>query len=287
MNTSRQKLEPNADDKQQQVMARLSGQAYVEDGNYDLGGTGYKVHPNGSYSNNHVTTFLNESTGELAIIHRGTAVGSKGGVRDIKADIAFARGQAGSNKKRFQDRMDFTEFIMKDSGASKIHLGGHSLGGGTGAYALANNKYIRDNITSASFYNQAANPLFKNKSNLTKEDREMLNQKVTNNRIGGDVVSAGLRSRNEFGRVKKYDAKSGEGALKSHGIEQFYDNLSGRTTHVGRERIKKKDRHLYDDEPQPQPQKPQPQAHRMPSKPVAHERYKGMSDISQKKFLFR
>ena len=235
----------------EQTMAKLAAAAYVSDGNYDehLKGTGYKVHPDKSFSDHNVTTFLHDN-GDVAIMHRGTAVGSKGGSADLKADAMYALGKAGSNKKRFDDRMKKTEDIMKRSGASNFYLGGHSLGGGTAEHAARNSKVVREKVTAIHTFNQAANPLFKNKSNLTKEEKKSLGSKFTKHRIGGDVVSGGLRSRNDLGTVKKYDAKGKEGALSSHGIDQFIDNQTGRTTHVGKHRVKKKDRHMYDGKPQ-------------------------------------
>jgi len=231
--------------KQEQQAARLSAGAYSTDGRPDVSRTDYILHPNEAYSDHNITTFQHKhDPNKIFIAHRGTAIGSKGGSSDVKADLAFAVGKA-DDHRRFTDRLKKTEDIIRDSGATSVGLGGHSLGGGTAEYALSNSKYVRDKVNEAHLFNQAANPVFNNKSDkLTEEEINRLNDTVTKHRIGGDVVSTGLRNNNKFGKVKKYSGP--KGPLAAHGIENFIDNDTGRTTHVGNKRIKKKDRHKYD-----------------------------------------
>ena len=178
--------------------------------------TGFAVVDDKKYTNNNMTTYKNEETGEIHVSHRGTHVGGRRGMKDIRNDIAFGLGLTKLDP-RFKRRTKNTERVIKDLAPEKLTMSGHSLGGGSVQYAIANSKKIRKNLSEAHTFNSAANPILNNDLQVSKKDKKELEDKVTHHRVRGDVVSAGFNASVPFGTVKKYsvkhDEKRGKGLL--------------------------------------------------------------------------
>lgn len=188
----------------------------VADTNALVKDTGFAVVDDKKYTNNNMTTYKNEETGELHVSHRGTHVGGRRGMKDIRNDIAFGLGLTKLDP-RFKRRTKNTERVIKDLAPEKLTMSGHSLGGGSVQYAIANSKKIRKNLSEAHTFNSAANPILNNDLQVSKKDKKELEDKVTHHRVRGDVVSAGFNASVPFGTVKKYsvkhDEKRGKGLL--------------------------------------------------------------------------
>ncbi len=188
----------------------------VADTNALVKDTGFAVVDDKKYTNNNMTTYKNEETGEIHVAHRGTHVGGRRGLKDIRNDIAFGLGLT-SVDPRFKRRTKNTERVIKDLAPSTFTMSGHSLGAGTAQYAIANSKKIRKNLDEAHTFNSASNPVLNADLQVSKKDKKILDDKVTHHRIKGDVVSAGFNVSVPFGKVKKYsvkhDEKRGKGLL--------------------------------------------------------------------------
>jgi len=177
--------------------------------NKQVEGTGFSVVDDKKYSNPNMTTYRNDKTGELHVAHRGTSVGGRRGLKDIRNDIAFGLGLTKLDP-RFRRRTKNTERVIKDLAPQKLTMSGHSLGGGSVQYAIANSKKIRKNLDEAHTFNSAANPILNNDLQVSKKDKKELDEKVTHHRVRGDVVSAGFNQSVPFGTVKKYSVKHDE-----------------------------------------------------------------------------
>jgi len=182
--------------------------------NKQIEGTGFKVVDDKKYSNPNMTTYKNEETGELHVSHRGTHVGGRRGLKDIRTDIAFGLGLTKVDP-RFKRRTKNTERVIKDLAPEKFTMSSHSLGGATMQYAIANSRKIRQNLDEAHSFNSAANPVLNADLQVSKKDKKQLDDKVTHHRIKGDVVSAGFNVSVPFGKVKKYSVPHDEERGKS------------------------------------------------------------------------
>jgi len=186
----------------------------IADTNEMVKNTGFKVVDDKRYSNPNMTTYKNEETGEIHVAHRGTHVGGRKGLKDIRNDIAFGLGLT-SVDPRFKRRTKATERVIKDLQPEKLTMSAHSLGGGTAQYAVANSRTIRKNLKELHTFNSAANPILNADLKVSKKDKKELDDKVTHHRIKGDVVSAGFNVSVPFGKVKKYSVKHDEKRGKS------------------------------------------------------------------------
>ncbi len=182
--------------------------------NKQVEGTGFSVVDDKRYTNPNMTTYKNEETGEINVSHRGTHVQGRKGLKDIRNDIAFGLGLT-SVDPRFKRRTKNTERVIRDLAPEKFTMAGHSLGGGSVKYAIANSRTIRKNLHSAETFNSAANPVLNADLQVSAKDKKELDKKVTHHRIKGDVVSAGLNQSVPFGKVKRYDVKHDEKLGKS------------------------------------------------------------------------
>ena len=180
--------------------------------------TNYVVHPNKDYSDPNMTTYHHkDDASKIVIAHRGTAVGSKGGGRDLKNDLATMVG-LGGKQGRMRRRMRKTERIVKETNPSELHLTGHSLGGGTVNHTIANSKTVRAKLTSAHTFNAAAHPTMSNQQKVSRKEKKRLSGKVTHHRIENDAVSAGFLTNTPFGKVKTYEHPD-KGKKKSLGSQ--------------------------------------------------------------------
>ncbi len=184
--------------------------------NKQVEGTGFSVVDDKKYSNPNMTTYKNEETGEIHVAHRGTHVGGRKGLKDIRNDIAIGLGLTKIDP-RFRRRTKATERVVKDLQPEKFTMSAHSLGGHTMQHAIANSKKVRKNLTEAHSFNSAANPVLNADLQVSAKDKKELDKKVTHHRIRGDVVSAGFNVSVPFGKVKKYsvphDEKRGKGLV--------------------------------------------------------------------------
>jgi len=181
----------------------------VADTNVLVKDTGFAVVDDKKYTNNNMTTYKNEETGEIHVAHRGTHISGRRGLKDIRNDIAFGLGLTKLDP-RFRRRTKNTERVIKDLAPQKLTMSGHSLGGGSVQYAIANSKKIRKNLSEAHTFNSAANPILNNDLQVSKKDKKELEDKVTHHRVKGDVVSIGFNQSVPFGTVKKYSVKHDE-----------------------------------------------------------------------------
>lgn len=192
----------------------VSREERIASANKQVAGTGFAVVDDKRYTNPNLTTYKNQETGEVHVAHRGTHVGGRKGLKDIRNDIAFGLGLTKVDP-RFRRRTKATERIIKDLQPEKFSLSGHSLGGGTVQHAIANSRKIRQNLTEAHTFNSAANPVLNADLQVSKKDAKQLQDKVTHHRIKGDVVSAGFNASVPFGKVKKYSVKHDENRGKT------------------------------------------------------------------------
>jgi hypothetical protein len=169
---------------------------------------GFHVDPR--YSDANITTYISDTDPtKVAIAHRGTDVSGKKGLRDVQSDLQFAMGIGRGYEDRFKRRQARSEEIIKrieqeHGRVSELHLTGHSLGGGTMNYALANSKLLQDRLTSAHTFNAAANPIFYNETDVDKHTKSKLDNLVTHHRIENDPVSAGFLVKTPYGKVQTY-----------------------------------------------------------------------------------
>ena len=189
----------------------------VEDANKHVKETGYVVNP--KYSNMDITTYQHKDNPKnVFIAHRGTKVDGRKGMKDIQNDLAFAIG-LGGHEARFEKRKKKTNQIVKDLQPDQLHLGGHSLGGGTTNYTIANSRVVQKHLTSAKTFNAAAHPVFSNGTSVSKNVAKKLENKVEHHRIKNDPVSAGFMTNVPFGKVKthsiKHDADKGKSLFQN------------------------------------------------------------------------
>ena len=182
--------------------------------------TGYEVAP--KLSNRQITTYK-DNEGNFNISHRGTCFSCPNKIKDVISDVALA---VGINTKQSKNRLKRTEEIIDkikmNNPNAKINMSGHSLGGHTSSYAIANSKKIRDNVNKLNTYNAGATPLIKNRGlQISADVKKELDKKVEHHRKAGDAISGGLLVNNPFGKVSTYKASS-INTLKEHGLENFY-----------------------------------------------------------------
>jgi hypothetical protein len=207
--------------------------------NKQVEGTGFSVVDDKKYSNPNITTYRNDKTGEVHVAHKGTNIKGRRGMKDVRNDFAIALGLQKLDP-RFKRRTKSTERVIKDLAPEKFTMSGHSLGNGTMQYAIANSRKIRQNLDEAHSFNGAANPILSADLKVSKKDKKELDEKVTHHRIRGDVVSAGFKTANAFGKVKRYDVKhdeeSGKGLInkivKSSPVLSKVSQLTSKALHA-------------------------------------------------------
>ena len=162
---------------------------------------------NAQWSNADITTYQHkDNVKNVVIAHRGTDPFARRGSKDLKNDLAIAIG-AGDSQRRMKYRTKRTNDIIKALHPIELHLTGHSLGGGTVNYTVANSRLVQKHLTSAHTFNPAAHTLFDNGLKVSKSVKAKLQDKVVHHRIKHDPVSRGLSNNNKFGTVKTYRMK--------------------------------------------------------------------------------
>jgi len=194
--------------------------------------TGYVV--NSQHSNGEITTYQHKNDAHnVFIAHRGTKVDTdrrNKNHNDVTADLMTAIGLGGEDAK-MKRRKNKTAGIVKTlQPTSALHLGGHSLGGGTINHTIANSKTVKKFLTSAKTFNAAAHPVFSNGSAVSAKVGKDLENKVEHHRIKNDPVSAGFLTGNvPFGKLKTHSVKHDPNKGKS-----LLQNIVETTTGLGR-----------------------------------------------------
>jgi len=203
----------------------------VANANKHVEQTGYVVNP--QHSNSEVTAYQHkDDPNNVFIAHRGTKVDGRRNKNhnDITADLMTAIGLGGHDAKMKRRKNKTNSIIKALQPTSALHLGGHSLGGGTINHTIANSKKVRKHLTSAKTYNAAAHPVFSNGSAVSDKVKKELENKVENHRIKNDPVSAGFLTGNvSFGKLKTHSIKHDSNKGKS-----FLQNMVETGTALGR-----------------------------------------------------
>ena len=182
--------------------------------------TDYILNP--SYSNSEITTYQHKDDPKNVVISmRGTKVDGRRGNIDLVSDLAIATGRV-ENESTFKRRKKRTNQIIKKLEPTTLNLTGHSLGGTTTNYTIANSnivrKYIKSgNNFSATTFDAGAHPIYSNNMSVGKGYGKILEDKVVHNRTEPDVVSMGLLTNNPFGKVKTIKIKTNK--KKSKGLK--------------------------------------------------------------------
>lgn len=145
--------------------------------------------------------------------------------KDLVSDFKIAVGLTNKDQQ-FKERRKQVKNIYKSIPTDhQVNLVGHSLGGSIATSMLVNSKSIRDKTDKADLYNTGYTKTLHRelKQNLSKEERQELNDKITHHRTDKDVVSQGLTS-GSIGKVATYDSKSNN-PLKNHTITGNFDEL--------------------------------------------------------------
>lgn len=157
---------------------------------------GWYVSPH--LSDKNMVTYVNDTTREVNISHRGTDVTGRTTKSDIKADVLLGIG-AETQSDKFKKRVKRTEHIINAIPEDyTIYGSGHSLGGKTMGHVMEKSKLARNRIEGVNLYNAGASPF---SSRVGKGKRKVLDEKVTHFRTDNDLVSASLLVNNPFGRV--------------------------------------------------------------------------------------
>jgi hypothetical protein len=216
----------------------------IEEADALVADTGFRLVP--GLSNANISTFRNASTGAYHIAHKGTQVGASTGLSDLIADAYFADGR---NTAHVTSRTKTTERIIDriDPGAT-ITMSGHSLGGHTASYAMANSDKVATRVSTLDTFDAASNPIFGTGLSVSGQRRAVLDNKVTHHRMNADVVSKGQRWSVPFGEAVTYklDTKgmgTVERALYAHDIGHFTDG----------ELVAKGEKRAQEPEPEPAP----------------------------------
>lgn len=173
--------------------------------NDDIKDTGYVVDTGNS--NRDILVLRDEKNSKVHIAHRGTDTSGKRSKQDITADLAFGVGLAQHNE-HFNKRKNRTQKIVKQyRDGNEISLSGHSYGGGSAQFSLANSKAVRNSVKVAHTFNTASHPIAISATKVGRKVKKDLDDKVIHHRHKDDVVSAGLKSVVPFGKVKEYGGK--------------------------------------------------------------------------------
>jgi hypothetical protein len=181
-------------------------------------------------SDGSITTLYESTTNTYHIAHKGTQFGSSTGSADGQADVQFAL--FGFNSHHVRDRTEQTEDILdkidkRDPGAT-VTLQGHSLGGHTAAYAMANSDRVLKRVSSLDTLNTAAHPSYSVGLNVPFHKQRILDEKTTHHRMTADIVSKGHLVNLPFGTSKTYrhstDLKLVNRALDAHHIDHFINS---------------------------------------------------------------
>jgi hypothetical protein len=216
----------------------------------------YKVVP--EHSNRNITTYVDKANPKnIHISHKGTALQSHTGGRDLMADISIALGMGGDNK-HIKKRRKQTDRILDKMNPDSLTMSSHSLGGFTQNHTIAKSKKVRDKLLQADTFNAGANP-FSAKSKKVRDKllqadtfnaganpfssndldlsknakKELKGVPITHHRTRNDVVSKGLKDILPFGDLKEYK-------LRPTQYEKEHDNIFEKGINEKKEKLKDK-----------------------------------------------
>ena len=110
---------------------------------------------------------------------------------------------------------------------AKVTLQGHSLGGHTAAYAMANSDQVLKRVSSLDTFNTAAHPSFSVGLHVPFHKHQVLHEKTTHHRLNADVVSKGHLVNLPFGKSITYKHRTDKTfigrALDAHHIDHFFN----------------------------------------------------------------
>lgn len=192
----------------------------------------YKVVP--EHSNRNITTYVDKANPKnIHISHKGTALQSHTGGRDLMADISIALGMGGDNK-HIKKRRKQTDRILNMMNPDSLTMSSHSLGGFTQNHTIAKSKKVRDKLLQADTFNAGANPFSSNDLELSKNaKKELKGVPITHHRTRNDVVSKGLKDILPFGDLKEYK-------LRPTQYEKEHDNIFEKGINEKKEKLKDK-----------------------------------------------
>ena len=169
---------------------------------------------------------LNPSRGNAPTEHVVSVKGTDpSNFKDLVSDFKIAVGLTNKDQQ-FKERRKQVKNIYKSIPTDhQVNLVGHSLGGSIATSMLVNSKSIRDKTDKADLYNTGYTKTLHRelKENLSKEERQELNDKITHHRTDKDVVSQDLTS-GSIGKVMNHESKSNN-PLKNHTITGNFDEL--------------------------------------------------------------
>lgn len=141
-------------------------------------------------SNSNMSVFSRKDDPKnITIAYRGTIPSAgRRSVQDLATDagFGFGLGQIQPDLKRRKER---TNDIIRELKPTNLNLVGHSLGGISANYVVANSKKVRRNLTSSQTYNAGFNPIAGSGVAVSEKNKEKLKDKVTHYRVRGDPIS--------------------------------------------------------------------------------------------------
>ena len=140
---------------------------------------------------------------------------------DLKSDASIGLGTTKTDAQFKKRRKAIKKIYKSIPNNESITLTGHSLGGSIVTSAMAKSKSIRDRTDKAHTFNTGYTKAFHKelRKDLSKEDRDELNDKITHHRINNDVVSEQIKG-GSIGKVKNYTKKNGD-ILENHSLDAF------------------------------------------------------------------
>tara|TARA_R100000908_G_C3746466_1_gene141714 strand:- start:1194 stop:1877 length:684 start_codon:yes stop_codon:yes gene_type:complete len=179
-----------------------------------LEGTGYELEK----LKRGVAVYRNKESGESVLGVKGTDVSNR---RDILSDIRLGLGLS-KHDKQFKSRTKQIKEHMKKEEPNSTILLGHSLGGSIVTSAMAKSKSVRDNVKEVHNFNSGYTKAFNSElsKGLSKDDKKVLKDKLTQHHTEGDVISTALTGRGTIGRVKKIKSDDAS-PLAKHSLENW------------------------------------------------------------------
>lgn len=143
------------------------------------------------------------------IAHRGTDVGSKGILTDLRADARIMFGTTKSSKlhkRRTRKTAAIVKSIKEQNPEASIFLTGHSLGGESAIHALHTSKIVRDGVERLETFNAGSSPLG---TDLVPKKGSKKHKTMTSKSIHHLIRGDGISENGEYaGQTKIYKNKT-------------------------------------------------------------------------------
>ena len=163
-----------------------------------------------------------EKDGKNIISIKGT---NPDNITDLISDFKIAVGLTNKDTQ-FKNRKKELKKIYKNINDDEtIDIVAHSLGGSIATSILSKSKSLRERTNKADLYNTGyTKALHKElRKDLSKKDRQELNEIITHHRVENDIVSQGLRS-GSVGKVLNYISNSKSKSLNHALAGNFNEN---------------------------------------------------------------